>query len=237
MLKLPFNIFLFVILIMNANPISPFSFIPSTDPRLNQVAKPVEISEIKSEKIQSLINRMLTLSGQEADPTNYEHKGILVGLAAPQVGEMHQIIIINTLTYQEIKEKKQPVFDVLINPKIIWESVKSQVSHEGCFSVPEQFIGIPNRPLAVEVEAYDRFGRKVIKKYENDIAAVVHHEIDHLNGIRFPQRLNSEQELHLLKDDSDLANYRLNWQKWPKHASSSLWQQMKNGDYSNATLN
>ncbi len=207
-------------------------FVPADDSRLNQKSEQIYPAEIKSDKIQTLINEMLALSGYEADPAKYEKSGVLVGLAAPQIGEMRQIIIINTSTSQEIKMGTLPKFDVLINPRIIWESNEREVSHEGCFSVPEIYIGCPKRPIALVVEAYDREGARCTKRYEGSAAFVAHHEIDHLNGVRFPERLDSEKDLHILDSESELPRYRKEWKNWDKHASAKLLEQMRNGDYS-----
>lgn len=209
-------------------------FIPSTDPRLGTCAQEVSIDEILTDKIQTLITEMLTLSGYEADPAKFQKSGVLVGLAAPQVGEMKQIIIINTLSDQELRAGKLPRFDVLINPKIIWQSKEKAPSREGCFSVPEKFLGLPLRPTAVVVEAYNREGEKIRKRYEDQVAFVVHHEVDHLLGIRFPERLQSEEELHILDQAQDLPRYRKEWRNWKQHASYELWQQMRAKDYSEA---
>lgn len=222
-----------VLILMATSFAFPLHFTPCDNPCLNQKAEPLTMEEISSKKIQQLIHEMLVLSGVEADPKNYEKSGVLVGLAAPQVGVMKQIIIVNINTMDEIKNPNvKPKFDVLINPKVIWESDKLEKSREGCFSVPEQYMGMVNRPVELEVEAIDPSGQKFTRKYKGHWAQIVHHEIDHLNGIRFPQRLSSETQLHCLNRESDLILYRKNWKNWEKHATQAEWLKMKNGDYS-----
>ena len=206
-------------------------FIPCDDSRLNKKSAPIAHVDIKSAPIQNLINKMLVLSGYEADPEKYDSSGVLVGLAAPQVGVMKQIIIVNTLSGKEIANGTLPKFDVLINPKIIWQSDQEEISREGCFSVPEKYLGLPKRPVAIKVEAYNQNGVKFTKQYEGSAAFVVHHEIDHLLGVRFPERLNSEKEMHILEKGSDIPKYRKKWKNWQKHVSKKEWLQMKRGDY------
>lgn len=206
----------------------PVQFISSSDPRLNQKAKKLSKKELKSESIQKLIHGMLVLAGYEADPSQTKKKSRLVGIAAPQVGVMKQIIIIDSVSTTE----KTPTFEVLINPEIVWVSKERNSIPQGCFSVPNQFTGLVERPSAVVVKALDPKGHSIHKRYEGYPAHVVQHEIDHLHGIRFPQRLHNEKELHILpKGEADLPSYRKNWNNWPHHASLEIWTQFKNGEY------
>lgn len=207
-------------------------FIPAEDPKLNHKSELVSTEEIKSKKIQKLITDMLALSGYEADPEKYDTSGVLVGLAAPQIGVMKQIIIVNTQTYEKIKKASLPTFDVLINPQITWQSSETQFSREGCFSVPKKYLGKVQRSKEVKVQALDINGNKISKSYHGDVASVVQHEIDHLAGVRFPQLLDSEKDLHILDKENDISNYRKHWKNWDKHATSEIWEQMKKGNYS-----
>ncbi len=216
----------------------PVQFIPSSDPRLNQNAKKVSKKELKSEQIQELIHGMLVLAGYEADSSQTKKKSRLVGIAAPQVGVMKQIIIIDAVSTRDkapaavSTRDKAPAFEVLINPEIVWISKERNSIPQGCFSVPNQFTGLVERPSAVVIRALNPEGHSIHKRYEGYPAHVVQHEIDHLHGIRFPQRLHNEKELHILpKGDADLPSYRKNWKNWPHHASSETWIQFKEGQY------
>ncbi len=209
-------------------------FVPAQDPKLNEKSELLTVEEIKSKKIQKLIMDMLALSGYEADPEKYEISGVLVGLAAPQIGVMKQIIVVNTQSYEKIKEGSFPTFDVLINPQITWKSSETQLSTEGCFSVPKKYLGKVRRSKEVEVQALHTNGNKIMKCYRGSVASVVQHEVNHLAGIRFPQLLESEKDLHILSKESDIANYRRHWKNWDKHATSELWKQMKEGNYLNS---
>ncbi|MCH9634082.1 MAG: Peptide deformylase [Chlamydiae bacterium] len=203
-------------------------FIPSSDPRLNQKAKKVSLEELKSIEIKTLIHEMLVLSGFEADPQLTKKKARLVGIAAPQVGVMKQIIIIDS----QSKRRAAAEFEVLINPEILWESSTKKSIPQGCYSVPNQFNGLVERSNEVVVQALNLKGEVFQKRYEGYPAHVVQHEIDHLHGIRFPERLSDEKLLHILPNgDADLKNYRKNWKNWPHHASPELWSQLKKGNY------
>ncbi len=101
-----------------------------------------------------------------------------IGLAANQAGILKRIIV--------VKPEEKAI--VLINPKIIKKSKEKSVLEEGCLSFPGYFLKI-ERPKEIEVEALDLNGNKVSIKAEGIMAHVFGHEIDHLDGIKFFQRL------------------------------------------------
>jgi peptide deformylase len=96
------------------------------------------------------------------------------GLAAPQVGVLRRIAVI------EVEDGK--VYE-LINPKIIAYAGEQHES-EGCLSNPGEY-GITKRPMRVKVEAFDRFGNEVSYEGEGLLARAFCHEIDHLDGVLF----------------------------------------------------
>lgn len=102
-----------------------------------------------------------------------------VGLAAPQVGMLRRVVVI------EIDEE-QGVIE-LVNPKIIETSGK-QVGLEGCLSLPGQW-GISSRPYRVTVKAQDRNGKEFTIKGEGLLARAFCHELDHLDGILYDTRV------------------------------------------------
>lgn len=102
-----------------------------------------------------------------------------VGLAAPQIGILQRIIVV-------APEDMKPT--ALINPKVI-KAEGEQIGQEGCLSIPGLY-GDVNRPAYVEVEAYDRKGRQLVYELEGMPARVVLHEIDHLEGILFIDKVD-----------------------------------------------
>ncbi len=100
-----------------------------------------------------------------------------VGLAAPQVGYLKQIAIV---------ENDDEKIIHLINP-VILERSGSQVGLEGCLSFPGLF-GDVERPFYVKVRAQDKLGKFFILEADEYLARVILHEIDHLNGILFPSK-------------------------------------------------
>lgn len=97
-----------------------------------------------------------------------------IGIAAPQVGESIQLIVVNT--------KDGPL--VLFNPKIISKSFRKEDQEEGCLSVPGVF-GIVKRHKKVKVNALDIKGKETKINAQGLFARVLQHEIDHINGILF----------------------------------------------------
>ena len=106
-----------------------------------------------------------------------------VGLAAPQVGVLRRVVLV---IETNVPEEEEEYFIELINPEIILEEGE-QTGPEGCLSFPGEY-GIVTRPNHVKVRAQDRNGE--FFEVEGDIltARCFCHEVDHLNGILFPER-------------------------------------------------
>lgn len=137
------------------------------DEILTKRAKEVEeIDERTKELIEDMIETL--------------HKNNGVGLAAPQVGVLKRIIVI------DIYEEGTDVF-VLINPEII-KTKGEQTVEEGCLSFPNQFAKIV-RPAEVTVKALDKDGKKVKLVGKDLLAQALSHEIDHLNGELFIDKI------------------------------------------------
>lgn len=105
--------------------------------------------------------------------TMYEYEG--VGLAAPQVGILKNVAVIDVRDSNGLIE--------LINPKIV-ETFGRQTGKEGCLSFPN-LMGDVTRPKRVLVKAFNRSGEEFILTGENLLARALCHEIDHLNGVLF----------------------------------------------------
>jgi peptide deformylase len=109
-----------------------------------------------------------------------------VGLAANQVGVSLQIAVIDLSTREE-KEKRHPML-VIINPEILSQQ-GSVVEEEGCLSIPEYAEKV-KRAAKVKVRAQDRTGNVFELEAEGLLAKALQHEIDHLNGLLFIDRLS-----------------------------------------------
>jgi peptide deformylase len=142
------------------------------DPRLKSVSEPVE--EI-DDAIRELASDMLEVI--------YDEPGI--GLAAPQVGEAIRLIVVDTEWTEEGAERR-PL--VLVNPEIL-ERDGAITWTEGCLSVPD-FQSEVERSQKVRVRGLDLDGNEVIEEAEDLRAVCFQHEIDHLDGILFIDRIS-----------------------------------------------
>lgn len=144
------------------------------------LAKECRKVEKMTPKIRELIDDMFD--------TMYEAYG--VGLAAPQVGILKQIVVIDTTGEDPI---------VLINPEII-ETSGSQTGEEGCLSVPGMS-GVVTRPNYVKVKAFDEDMQEFILEGEELLARAICHETDHLHGRLYTELV--EGELHQTSYEED----------------------------------
>jgi peptide deformylase len=106
-----------------------------------------------------------------------------VGLAAPQIGEPLQLVVIE---YNEDDEDEdaRPKRYVLANPQFTWFSEEKEMDLEGCLSVPG-LTGTVERSEAVSLKAQNRFGKPIKLNVEGWLARIFQHEIDHLNGVLY----------------------------------------------------
>lgn len=111
----------------------------------------------------------------------YEYDG--VGLAAPQIGVSQRFVVIDISA-----EGDSPL--ILVNPEFTWKSDELETDSEGCLSIPG-IRGMVERPVSVSVKAYDVNGKEfTIEKADGLFARALQHEIDHLDGTMFVDRLS-----------------------------------------------
>lgn len=211
------------------------NFIPCNDPKLNLSSEKIAPEKILSSENQKFIREFLTFCGYEATPSPKPRLTRMVGCAAPQVGVLKQIIVVDTAIHPEKRNFHQMDFHVLINPRIIWSSNEKETYPESCYSVPLCYTGLIPRSIAVVVEAYNEKADKVRRRYEGYTARVVQHEIDHLKGIRFPQKVEQKEQLHKISftKREDILNYRSNWRDWHLYATKQELNRLIKGQYAN----
>lgn len=132
------------------------------DEVLRKTCKPVE----------EITNRTLTLLKDMAE-TMYEADG--VGLAAPQIGILQRIFVIDVYDDEGLR--------VFINPEIL-EMSGSQLGEEGCLSIPGELADV-DRANYVKVKAFNEHGEEFILEATELLARAIQHENDHLNGVLF----------------------------------------------------
>jgi peptide deformylase len=130
------------------------------------------------------------------------------GLAAPQLGISKQICIVRNFFQDPANPQKIIHQDfVMINPKIISTSKETEIDWEGCLSIPDEY-GKVERFLKIKVTAENEHGEEYKLKADGFFARTIQHEIDHLNGILFTDRvigrtINEKQLDELFNSESD----------------------------------
>lgn len=155
---------------MSSAPLLPILHFP--DPRLNKVAKPIDLSAGVDARLKAVIDSMLA--------TMYDAQGI--GLAATQVDVHERLIVIDVS-----EERNAPM--VLINPELLWASPEKQKGDEGCLSVPGIYDGV-ERSTAVRIRAFDEKGQAREIEAGGLLAVCIQHEMDHLMGKVFVEYLS-----------------------------------------------
>ena len=156
------------------------TILTAPDPRLKKKSKPVASVDAG---VRQLMDDMLE--------TMYDAPGI--GLAAPQVGELRRVIVLD-IDREEVKTG--PLF--MANPEIIEVSDEDLTYEEGCLSVPEHYSDVV-RPARVTVRYLDRDGATREMACEGLLATCVQHEIDHLDGILFIDHISSLKRNMILR--------------------------------------
>lgn len=154
--------------------------IVAPDPRLKGKATPVETVDAT---IRTLLDDMLE--------TMYAAPGI--GLAAPQIGVLKRVIVVDAA------EKNEPPAPLkMVNPEIVWSSSDLSSYEEGCLSVPEYYEDVV-RPSRIRVSYLDETGARKDLEAADLLAVVLQHEIDHLNGTLFVDHLSSLKRNMILR--------------------------------------
>jgi peptide deformylase len=130
------------------------------------------------------------------------------GLAAPQVGRSIKLAIIETLPDEDDEgneiEDTRELF-VIINPEIYWTSRETVKGLEGCLSIPG-YVGEVERAESIRVRGLDRHGRKFRRRFYDWDARIFQHEIDHLNGVLYidkltgPENIWTEEEFEAMRE-------------------------------------
>ena len=165
------------------------------NPVLRSVAKPLSTKDVNAPEVQRLIRDMIE--------TMREYEG--VGLAAPQVHEELQVMVVEELGGNNQKEKVIPL-TVLINPVLTVVSERVVEDWEGCLSIPD-LRGLVPRYQEIKIQALDPQGKSLNFHARDFFARVIQHEHDHLLGKVFLERMRSLESLTYLKE------YARYWQK------------------------
>ena len=165
------------------------AIVQTGDPVLRKQSRPLTREEITSPSIQQLIELMREIM----------HAAPGVGLAAPQIGVSIQLAVIEDrpeyltrLSADELAEHQRAAipFHVIINPKLTFLDDSSAEFFEGCLSVAG-FSAVVDRALNVRVECLNERGEEVTINAQGWYARILQHEIDHLNGVLYIDRMKT----------------------------------------------
>lgn len=195
-----------------------------SDPILLKVAPSVLAEQIASDLVQETIASLYAAArGQRKGSRNNKKRRMLVGLAAPQIQKSTRIMVMDTGIDPD--RRRPGKLECFINPEIIWRSRETEEGREGCFSAGPVW-GLVRRPVALKIRALDASGKQIERILEGFTARIALHEIDHLDGIRFPDRIKSDAKRHWVHAE-ELALYPKMIAHWPRLCSQERWNQLK----------
>ena len=154
------------------------------NPVLRQVAKPVDLNDLAEKSMQTFIDDMVETMHHEGG----------VGLAAPQVNRSIQIVVLEYAENERYPDEVSIPLTVLVNPVLSDYSQETKEGWESCLSLVD-FRGLVPRSTKVTLDAYDRQGTKIQKTVSGFEAVVLQHELDHLKGFVFLDRMKDLTQL------------------------------------------
>ena len=163
------------------------------NPILKKRSHEISVDEILTDKTQSLIADMF-------DTMSFTHG---VGLAAPQVGVSQRLVVYGFDKNPRYPNETAVPFTVLINPQIIQQSDSTSLGYEGCLSL-DTLRGEVERSDWIKFRAFNEQGQTIEKTVYGFEARIIQHEIDHLNGVFFVERVKNFERFgftEILKDN------------------------------------
>ncbi len=154
---------------------------------------PLKVYELGHEALRTPASRIVKVDdsirqlAKDMLITMYSAKGI--GLAAPQVGIAKRLLVIDL----KFEDPDAPP-NVLINPEVISSSASLDTYEEGCLSIPGVYLNVV-RPSSIKLSYRDEMGRPKKMNADGLMARCIQHEIDHLNGVCFVDKVTDEEEL------------------------------------------
>lgn len=144
------------------------------------------------------VNRRVKKLIQDLKDTLLDH-GDGIGLAAPQINDHSRVVVVQLGSHDEGKSEPEPPI-ALVNPEIV-EAGENQRDFDGCLSFPGLFAETV-RPHFLRVTGLDEWGKPFDRVFEGFDAVLVHHEIDHLNGVLFIDRVAKPEDLYRVRENA-----------------------------------
>ncbi|HAU1190623.1 TPA: peptide deformylase [Legionella pneumophila] len=165
------------------------TLLDKNDPILRQTAETIVESEFGSNWLKELIKTMFDIMADKG----------AVGVAAPQIGISKRVIVFGT-NYTKRRKPEYPIPDTaLINPSLKILSQEIQTGYEGCLNCGELMGEVP-RAMDIEYSGFDIDGNSITKKASGLEARILQHEIDHLDGFLFLDRVEDQGSITTLSE-------------------------------------
>jgi peptide deformylase len=191
----------------------PLKIIPMDEALLVQQCDAIPVEQISSPEVQHNIQQMKAI--YQSIPA--------VGLAAPQVGWNARVFLIGIEDAHSREDQQGLPLTVYINPTYEVVDTSSQVDWEGCFSIYHQcecgLLGQVPRYKAIRFTAYNEAGEPFSETYQDFRARVFQHECDHLDGVRYPNRMRNG---NLLELSCPSAQHKIHLHQLPKVLNKGL---------------
>ena len=169
-------------------------------PCLRQHAKPISADELATPAFQQFIDDMIETM----------HDGDGVGLAATQVHVMKRVFLVEVRTpHPRYPDQAGVPLTVIVNPEISEHSEELEEDWEGCLSIPDLRGRVP-RWRSLKLSGLDRLGKRITIDASDFFARVIQHELDHLDGVVFLDRMKDMQTL------THLREYQVFWMNTAK---------------------
>jgi peptide deformylase len=191
------------------------------DPRLRQRCAPLSRPQLRTREqqleIEALLDYVRGVANKDtANVRREQSRPSTVGLSANQAGIMKQVCVVDL----SIGRKGYTDLHVLVNPKITWKSKAKVTRTEGCVNFPSTW-GITNRAASVKVSAWDRSGNELSLRLSGWSASLLQHEIDHLEGLLFIDRMPDPAHAHHVDPSEYPAYRRLKTGQWHSYVDMS----------------
>lgn len=159
------------------------------DPKLRLIAEPIVETEFGSEELKKLVEDLFVIMDENA----------AVGVAAPQIGISKRVIVFGTMSTNTRKPTNPIQNTALINPEYKILSDEIQIDYEGCLNC-DFLMGLVPRAMEIEYSGFDPDGNPITKIATGLEARILQHEIDHLDGYLFLDRMENDSTLTTLSE-------------------------------------
>lgn len=190
-----------------------------TDPRLRTACKEILRRDLHKKKTQLTVDALLdyVYGRNNKGSRSNKAKPMTIGLSANQVGIMEKICIVDFA----VRRRDHSDVHIFLNPEILWHAKTIVNRWEGCVNFPDIWGEVP-RYKSIKVKALDRWGNEFVITAKGWQAVLLQHEIDHLNGTLFIDRLEDPAKAHFVKPNQ-YKLYKKNHKHWKQFIDVSKW--------------